>query len=81
MRLDPGQTGFHCAGEGGCQLLAEVEWPPDPEAIWAALAVRPVPSTRNWYPDGHPEAVKLGLAHGQTAADLRDETRQYEEMI
>ncbi len=81
MRLDPGQGSFHCAGEGGCQLLATVEWPADPDAIWAALAVRPVPSTRNWYPAGHDEAVKLGLPHGQTPADLRDETRQYEEMI
>lgn len=81
MRLDPGQTGFYCAGEGSCQMVGTVEWPPDSEAIWAALAIRPVPGTRNWYPAGYEEAVRLGLPHGQTAADLRDETRQYEEMI
>ncbi|MDF2711385.1 MAG: hypothetical protein K0R62_7037 [Nonomuraea muscovyensis] len=78
MRLTPGQSAFHCGGEGGCQLVAEVEWPADAVGIWAALEVRPVPGTRNWYPDDHAEAVRLGLPHGQTAADLRDETREYE---
>lgn len=78
MRLTPGQSAFHCGGEGGCQLVAEVEWPADAAGIWAALEVRPVPGTRNWYPDDHAEAVRLGLPHGQTAAELRDETREYE---
>lgn len=81
MRLTPGQYTFHCAGEGGCQMVAEVEWPSDPDGIWEALSARPVPSTRNWYPPGHDEAVKLGLAHGQTPEDLRAETRQHEDVI
>lgn len=78
LRLDPGQGTFHCAGEGGCQLVAEVEWPADAAGIWGALAERPVPGTRNWYPSGHAEAVQLGLPHGQSPAALRDETREYE---
>lgn len=81
MRLTPGQTAFHCGSEGGCQLVAEVEWPTDPDGIWEALEVRPVPATRNWYPSGHDEAVKLGLAHGQSVADLIDETRMHEDVI
>lgn len=79
MRLDPRQATFHCGGEGGCQMVAEVEWPADADGIWAALQERPVPGTRNWYPDGHVEALRLGLPHGQSPADLRDETRQYEQ--
>ncbi|MDX3311595.1 hypothetical protein P1S61_21525 [Streptomyces sp. ME08-AFT2] len=78
MRLQPGEAAFHCGGEGGCKLVAEVEWPADAVGIWAALEERPVPGTRNWYPDAHAEAVQLGLPHGQTATELRDETRQYE---
>lgn len=78
MRLQPGQAMFQCGGQGGCNMLAEVEWPTDTDGIWGALAERPVPSTRNWYPPSHTEALRLGLAHGQTAADLREETRWYE---
>lgn len=77
MRLTPGQSAFHCGGEGGCQLVAEVEWRADADGIWAALTERPVPGTRNWYPSGHTEAVLLRLPHGQTADDLRAETAEY----
>lgn len=78
MRLTPGQAAFHCGGEGGCRMVAEVEWPADAVGIWAALEERPVPGTRNWYPPGHAEAVLLSLPHGQSADDLRAETREYE---
>lgn len=77
IRLKPRQGTFHCGGEGGCQLMAPIEWPSDADELWAALAERPVPATRNWYPHGHVEAVRLRLPHGQTAAELREETRQY----
>lgn len=78
IRLDPNQMMFHCGGEGGCQMVASIEWPTDPGGIWEALLERPVPGTRNWYPQDHAEALKLGLPHGQSMADLREETRQYE---
>lgn len=78
MRLTPAQTSFHCGGEGGCQLMAEVEWPKDADGIWAALVERPVPGTRNWYPPDHSEAVRLSIPHGQSVAELRDETREHE---
>ncbi len=78
MRLEPGQATFHCGGAGGCLMVADIEWPADADSIWEALLERPVPTTRNWYPDGHVEAVRLNLPHGQTAADLRAEQREYE---
>lgn len=78
VRLTPGQATFHCAGDGGCQMVATLEWPADADGIWDALQLRPVPSTRNWYPDGHVEAVRLGLPHGQTPTELLGEQREYE---
>lgn len=80
-RLEPRQSTFHCGGDGGCQLVAPVEWPPDADAIWQALLERPVPGTRNWYPHGHAEAVRMGLPHGQTEADLRAEHREHDALI
>ena len=77
VRLTPRQASFHCSGEGGCLMVAPIVWPADAEEIWAALAERPVPSTRNWYPDSHAEAVRLGLPHGQTPAALREEAVRY----
>lgn len=78
MKLEPRQASFHCGGAGGCNLVAEIEWPTDPDGIWAALAERPVPATRNWYPPGHDEAVRMRLPHGQSPPELREETRVYE---
>lgn len=78
MELKPQQATFHCGGAGGCQMVAPVEWPDDPDGIWGALLERPVPGTRHWYPAGHREAVQLGLPHGQSPSDLLDETRQHE---
>lgn len=78
VKLTPGQPTFHCSGGGGCQMVAPVEWPADAATIWDVLLERPVPSTRNWYPAGHVEAVRLGLPHGQTPAELRTEQAEYE---
>lgn len=78
MRLTLGQSTFHCGGEGGCGLHAAVAWPDEAELITAVLEQRPVPGTRNWYPAGHPEAVKLGIPHGQSVFELRAETLAHE---
>jgi hypothetical protein len=73
--LQPGaEQAFVCTN---CHLLARIEWPPDAEAIWAALEVRPVPQTRNWFPADHELAVRAGCPHGQTVADLEAETREF----
>jgi hypothetical protein len=81
MRLTPEQVTFHCEGPGGCGMHAAVAWPEDPVRIWTVLEERPVPTTRNWYPTGHPEAVRLGLPHGQTVTELREEHRAHEGAI
>lgn len=77
IRLTPGQPTFHCSGDGGCQLIAPIEWPADADGIWTALLERPVPGTRNWYPPSHTEALRLNLPHGQSPAELREETAHY----
>ncbi|MFE6846575.1 hypothetical protein [Streptomyces sp. NPDC057686] len=74
IALEPGQTSFFCPPPGGCGHIAEVEWPADPQGIWDALAVRP-PKHRNWFPVDHSLAVKAGCPHGQTVADLIEESK------
>jgi hypothetical protein len=62
------EVGFFLCSHCGAQ--APVAWPDDRHAILAELARRPVPENRNWYPDGHPVALRFGLPHGQSVADL-----------
>jgi hypothetical protein len=66
---------MHCTV---CKVIVPVEWPADPDQIWAALTTRRHEATRNWYPAGYDEAVRLGLPHGQTPEQLIDETREHE---
>jgi hypothetical protein len=77
MALEPRQGMFQCGGQGGCQQLAEVEWPADPDGIWEALSKRPVPGTRNWFPTGHTIALRASLPNGQSVKQLDDETAKY----
>jgi hypothetical protein len=72
--LEPQQATFHCSY---CRALAAVDWPPDADGIWDALARRPVPSTRNWFPAGHELALRAGLPHGQTVVDLAEENHEH----
>jgi hypothetical protein len=69
------RQGFHCTN---CHHIAPVEWPENAEAITAALAKRPVPQTRNWFPSNHELALRAGCPHGQSVADLEAETREHE---
>lgn len=64
---------FHCTY---CGLIAEIDWPADASQIEAVLDKRPIPHTRNWYPEGHRTAVLFSIPDGQTAADLELENRQ-----
>lgn len=73
-QLTGGQSVAVCQN---CRLLLDVTWPADPDGVWDALACRPVPQTRNWYPTGHHLALRWGLPHGQTPADLRVETADH----
>lgn len=67
---------FSCSN---CTLITPVWWPPaDQQAeITHVLAQRPVPSTRNWYPQDHPVAVAARIPHGQTPDDLRRENFEH----
>lgn len=74
--LEPRQAAFACT-DRGCHLLAGIEWPDDPDGIWEALAERPDPATRNWFPHEHHLAVAWRVPHGQTPADLRAEAAEH----
>lgn len=86
MLLQPKQSTFLCgmydpsSGRivGGCGATAEVEWPADAVWIWDALLERPNPENRNWFPSGHELAIRSGLPHGQTPAQLRAETAEHQ---
>lgn len=65
---------FHCSY---CGFQAPIIWPRNREAIMMALAVRPVPDNRNWYPTDHPVAIRFRLPHGQSIADLLAENEEH----
>lgn len=74
LALAPAQTAFPCPE---CRAITAVEWPDDVDAIWEALAKRPVPNTRNWFPPDHHLAVRAGCPHGQSVKDLDGETYEH----
>lgn len=59
-----------------CGMSAPIDWPPNRVEIDAVLSIRPVPHTRNWYPKGHPTAVRHNLPDGQTIDELLEEGRK-----
>lgn len=70
----PGQDGFYCTN---CRYVGTLIWPDDLAAIMAELDRRPVPQTRNWYPEGHWKAIAWGIPTGQSVADLQAEFAEY----
>lgn len=77
MRLNPRQAMFHCVE---CRHVAEIEWPANADELWDALEKRQAPKNRNWFPAGHPLAVRASIPHGQTVKELEDETRERSEV-
>lgn len=71
MVLKPFFTCSYCGQE------AQIDWPPmeTMQGILSALAKRPIPGNRNWYPRDHEIAIRFGVAHGQTVDELREESR------
>jgi hypothetical protein len=65
---------FHCSY---CKHIADIEWAADEAEIMAVLDLRPIPHNRNWLPDQHPLALRWGVEHGQTVADLVEENREH----
>lgn len=77
LMLQPGETTFFCAPDGGCGHIAPIDWPSNSQEIWDALQERKAPKTRNWYPDGHHIALRAGCPTGQSPKDLRDEAAEH----
>jgi hypothetical protein len=60
-----------------CGTQAPIDWPGQEHEILQVLSMRPVPGTRNWYPQDHPDAVNFHIPHGQTVRDLLDENEAH----
>lgn len=74
MVLQARQTAYHCPE---CGHLCSVEWPPNVDDISDVMLERPIPKTRNWFPQGHELALRAGAPHGQTVQELRDEAAEH----
>ncbi|WP_328382915.1 hypothetical protein OHQ88_10520 [Micromonospora zamorensis] len=68
----PGQDGEVCVAGHPMSL----RWPDGAPALLAELQRRPDERTRNWYPEGHPAAVRAGLPQGQSVEELRAESAE-----
>jgi hypothetical protein len=60
-----------------CGMQAMIDWPGNEHEILAALSARPIPQTRNWYPQDHPVAVNFRIPHGQSVRELIDESEEH----
>lgn len=58
-------------------MTNSIQWPNDAEQIQSVLDRRPIPHTRNWYPEGHATAVKLRIPDGQTVTELEAENDEH----
>lgn len=59
---------FYCSY---CKVIANsIHWPENADEITEILDRRPVPHTRNWYPEGHLTALEFGIKDGETAEEL-----------
>lgn len=66
---------FQCSHCGfACEKIV---FPRREHEILEILMKRPDPSTRNWYPQDHPVAIKFHLPHGQSPADLVAESEEH----
>lgn len=61
-----------------CKVIAtSIHWPAEAEQIVELLNRRPMPHTRNWYPEGHLTALKFGIKDGETLDELRAENLEH----
>lgn len=59
------------------QMATSIHWPENAEEIMEVLDRRPVPHTRNWYPEGHLTALEHGIHDGQTVEELLAENDEH----
>lgn len=74
LLLEKHQAMMHCSE---CSAVWTVDWPGNVDEITGVLEVRKK-RHRNWFPRGHDLAVRLNLPHGQTVAELREETEAHD---
>jgi hypothetical protein len=61
-----------------CKAMAtSIHFPPDADELLEVLERRPMPHTRNWYPEGHLTALKFGIKDGETVAELLAENAEH----
>ncbi len=61
-----------------CKVMAtSIRWPDDADELMEILERRPMPHTRNWYPEGHLSALRFGIKDGETVAELRAENAEH----
>ena len=60
----------------GCHQIIRISWPKNSQQLMRVLKERPI-ANRHWYPTGYPFAMKHGIPHGQTVAELHEETLQH----
>jgi hypothetical protein len=59
------------------QIATSIHWPDNAEEIMEVLDRRPIPHTRNWYPEGHFTALSFGIDDGQTIEELLAENDEH----
>lgn len=74
VQISRWQQRFECAGPGSCGWTTQVEWPADPEAIEALLAMRPDFKTRSWQPgETLQDLIHENAAHDVLPLDWKSE--------
>jgi hypothetical protein len=72
--VHPGEKRVTCAAGHSMDLV----WPDGIERVMTVLGERTADKRRNWFPAGHPVAVRLSQPHGQSIDDLRAEAEEGE---
>lgn len=68
--LYEGQSSRNCNGPGGCNYEFGIVSPDNLGELMTELSRRPVEANRNWFPEGHPLAVRADYPMGQSVTDL-----------
>jgi len=73
-----GATSLECEGDAGCAAVFPLSIPSNLSEILTELNKRPNRANRNWYPEGHPVAIKAAIPMNQSVTDLVQEREWHE---
>jgi len=73
-----GATSLECEGDAGCGTAFPLSIPSNLSDIITELNKRPNRANRNWYPEGHPVAIKASIPMDQSVTDLVQEREWHE---